>query len=82
MCVLSIRRSIFPRSPGPDKTSRAGPERPLYEPEVKTVFPLQPGSTTAFFSPDLGIEIKFIKSDNRKVTSLSVFDRDFWDRVN
>jgi CubicO group peptidase (beta-lactamase class C family) len=98
----------------------------FYEPEVKTVFPLQPaqltayegrfkyrgaqqlyvtvsaksdrlaflqewdgqkidflpGSTTAFFSPDLGIEIKFIKSDDGKVTSLSVFDRDFFDKVN
>jgi hypothetical protein len=41
-----------------------------------------PGSSTAFFSPDVGIEIKFIKADDGKVTSLSVFGRDFFDKVN
>ena len=40
-----------------------------------------PGSTTAFFSPDAGLEIKFIKADDGRVTTLSVFDRDFFDRV-
>ncbi len=98
----------------------------FYEPEVKTVFPLQPaqlkayegrfkyrgaqqlyvtitangdhlgflqewdgqkvdflpGSTTAFFSPDAGIEIKFIKADDGSFNALSVFDRDFFDRVH
>jgi len=46
------------------------------------VVPLLPESATAFFSPDAGLELKFIKGDDGKVTSLSVFDRDFWDRVN
>ena len=41
-----------------------------------------PGSTTAFFSPDAGLEIKFIKADDGSVSTLSVFDRDFFDRVD
>ncbi len=41
-----------------------------------------PESTTAFFSPDEGIEIKFIKGGDGKVLSLSVFDRDFFDKVD
>jgi CubicO group peptidase (beta-lactamase class C family) len=41
-----------------------------------------PESPTAFFSPDEGVEIKFIKGDDGKVLSLSVFDRDFFDKVN
>jgi CubicO group peptidase (beta-lactamase class C family) len=41
-----------------------------------------PGSTIAFFSPDAGIEIKFIKADDGSVNALSVFDRDFFDKVD
>jgi CubicO group peptidase (beta-lactamase class C family) len=41
-----------------------------------------PGSTIAFFSPDAGLEIKFIKADDGSFNSLSLFDRDFFDRVH
>ena len=41
-----------------------------------------PGSSTAFFSPDAGIEIKFIRSDDGSTNALSIFDRDFFDKVN
>lgn len=40
-----------------------------------------PESPTAFFSPDEGVEIKFVKVADGSFNALSVFDRDFFDRV-
>jgi CubicO group peptidase (beta-lactamase class C family) len=41
-----------------------------------------PESATSFFSPDAGLEIKFIKGQDGAVTAISVFDRDYFDKVN
>lgn len=41
-----------------------------------------PESATSFFSPDTGLEIKFIRGQDGAVTAISVFDRDYFDKVN